>query len=165
MKGFIITSILSIILMILLFINWSFVNSVTDTMLEFIQNVSTVPSPENEQILNEIEEYWESKASLMKLSANHKDIDEIENATNNTGNGDSSTETAYKEVKGVIDDIRTAVINGNSIYYISLEEDSKYYSIKASDDEGVVILNKGDKVTISCDEAAEGEIIAADSVK
>ena len=78
MKGFIITSILSIILMILLFINWSFVNSVTDTMLEFIQNVSTVPSPENEQILNEIEEYWESKASLMKLSANHKDIDEIE---------------------------------------------------------------------------------------
>lgn len=78
MKGFIITSILSIILMILLFINWSFVNSVTDTMLEFIQNVSTVPSPENEEILNEIEEYWESKASLMKLSANHKDIDEIE---------------------------------------------------------------------------------------
>ena len=78
MKGFIITSILSIILMILLFINWSFVNSVTDTMLEFIQNVSSVPSPENEEILNEIEEYWESKASLMKLSANHKDVDEIE---------------------------------------------------------------------------------------
>lgn len=79
MKGFIITSILSIILMILLFVNWSFVNSVTNTMLEFIQNVSTTPSPENAKAIDKIEEYWESKASLMKLSANHKDIDEIEN--------------------------------------------------------------------------------------
>ncbi len=91
------------------------------------------------------------------------DIDEIENATNNTDSEDEP-ELELESKKGVIDDIRTAVIGGDSVYYISLEGDSKYFSIKASEEEGVVILNKGDKVTVSY-EKADGEIIAAKSVK
>ncbi len=91
------------------------------------------------------------------------DIDEIENATNNTDSEDEP-ELELESKKGVIDDIRTAVIGGDSVYYISLEGDSKYFSIKASDEQGVVILNKGDKVTVSY-EKADGEIIAAKSVK
>mgnify|MGYP003290187194 CR=1 FL=1 len=90
------------------------------------------------------------------------DIDEIENATNNNGEADEP-ETELLTKSGVIDDIRTAVINGNSVYYISLAEDNTYFAIKASDEEGVVILNVGDTVTVSY-EKAEGGIVDADSI-
>lgn len=66
-------------------------------------------------------------------------------------------------VKGKITDIRTAVIGGESCYYIKLDSNSAYFSIYASKDESVVILNIGDEVTVSY--SGEGAIIAADSVK
>ncbi len=91
------------------------------------------------------------------------DIDEIENATNNNGEADEP-EVALLTKSGVIDDIRTAVIDGDSVYYISLENDNAYFSIKASDEEGVVILNVGETVTVSYEEA-EGAIIEAESIK
>lgn len=90
------------------------------------------------------------------------DIDEIENATNNNGEADEP-ETELLTKSGAIDDIRTAVINGNSVYYISLADDSTYFAIKASDEEGVVILNVGDTVTVSY-EKAEGGIVDAESI-
>ncbi len=91
------------------------------------------------------------------------DIDEIENATNNTEDEGDELEVAILTKSGAIDDIRTAVINGNSVYYISLAEDNTYYAIKASDEEGVVILNVGDTVTVSY-EKAEGGIVDAESI-
>lgn len=92
------------------------------------------------------------------------DIDEIENATSNTEEADKPTAELAKK-KGVIDDIRTAVIDGNSVYYISLEGVSAYFTIKASDEQSVVILNKGDTVTVSFDkQKAADKIIEAESI-
>lgn len=94
------------------------------------------------------------------------DIDEIENATNNNDAETEKDEVVLEKKKGAIDDIRTAVIGGDSVYYISLENDSKYFSIKASDEESVVILNVGDTVTVSYEEGkAESGIIEAKSIK
>ncbi len=82
-----------------------------------------------------------------------------------TGDATENTETAKLEsVTGVITDIRSAVVNGNSIYYIALDGNKTYYSISASDDDSVVILNTGDKVKISY-KSAEGNIITAKSVE
>lgn len=64
---------------------------------------------------------------------------------------------------GTIADIRTAVISGNSYYYIKLDSNAAYFSIAASKDETVVILNKGDSVTVTY--SGEGAIIDADSIK
>ncbi len=64
---------------------------------------------------------------------------------------------------GVIADIRTAVMGGESYYYIKLDSNAAYFSIAASKDETVVILNKGDSVTVSYD--GEGAIIDAESIK
>ncbi len=64
---------------------------------------------------------------------------------------------------GTIAEIRTAVKGGDSYYYIKLDSNAAYFSIAASKDETVVILNKGDSVTITY--TGEGAIIAADSVK
>ncbi|MBQ7116302.1 MAG: CvpA family protein [Clostridia bacterium] len=82
-----------------------------------------------------------------------------------TGDATENTESAKLEsVTGVITDIRSAVVNGNSIYYIALDGNKTYYSISASDDDSVVILNTGDKVKISY-KSADGNIITAKSVE
>ena len=46
-------------------------------------------------------------------------------------------------------DIRSAVIDGNTYYYFSLEGEDVYYSIPAKDNDVAVILNPGDRVTIN----------------
>ena len=68
-------------------------------------------------------------------------------------------------VSGVIEDIRTAVINCDSYYYVKLNSDSAYFSIAAADDEAVVILNKGDNVVVTFDMDSVGAIIEAESIK
>lgn len=91
------------------------------------------------------------------------DIDEIIDATE--GNENAGTDTPEtKTVKGVVSDIRTAVMNGESVYFIQLDGKGAYYSIAASAAENVVIMNKGDKVTVKF-KAAEGKIIEATSIK
>ena len=65
-------------------------------------------------------------------------------------------------VSGTIADIRTAVIGGNSYYYIKLDSNAAYFSVSASSNETVVILNKGDSVTVTY--SGEGAIIDADSI-
>ncbi len=82
------------------------------------------------------------------------------------GTTDSSTDTPaeIKTVSGVISDIRTAVVNGNSVYYIALDGKAVYYSIAAAEAENVVILNIGDTVTVTY-KTAEGNIVSAKDVK
>lgn len=92
------------------------------------------------------------------------DIDKIEDATQNNENAENNEQVELLKVKGVISDIRTAVIGGNSVYFIELDESGVYYSIKASEAEKVVIMNVGDNVTISYAES-EGEIIEAETIK
>ncbi len=67
------------------------------------------------------------------------------------------------KVKGVISDIRTAVVDGNSIYYIAVDDKPVYYSISAAQDANVVILNVGDTVNISY-EKGESEIVSAKEI-
>ena len=61
-------------------------------------------------------------------------------------------------VSGVISEIRSAVISGNTMYYIRLANDASYYSISAADSELAVILNVGDSVNIVYDEKSEGTL-------
>ncbi|MDE7243187.1 MAG: CvpA family protein [Oscillospiraceae bacterium] len=75
-----------------------------------------------------------------------------------TGNG--GTETA----EGTISDIRSTVINGNTIYYIRLIGGNQYYSISATDCPMAVILNNGDQVSISY-HTGENQIISATAVE
>jgi hypothetical protein len=83
-----------------------------------------------------------------------------------TNNGDTTnnTESTIASVTGVITDIRTAVENGNSVYYIALDGKAVYYSMSAVSDNNVVILNVGDTVTITY-KTQEGKIIPAKSIK
>lgn len=77
--------------------------------------------------------------------------------------GENTGVSEIATVTGNITDIRTAVVNGNSIYYIALDGKPVYYSISASDDDSVVILNTGDTVTIKF-KSADSNIITAKSI-
>lgn len=75
-------------------------------------------------------------------------------------NSDSAQAALEKTtLEGTIADIRTAVLNGNSWYYIRLDSSNTYYAMAASDDRNVVILNVGDKVTVQIDPNDEGKAI------
>ncbi len=74
------------------------------------------------------------------------------------------TQAGQQGVEGVIDEIRTAVIDGNSWYYFRLIGEKHYYAISAGQCETAIILNKGDKVVI-LDAAEEGDIRQAGSIE
>lgn len=92
------------------------------------------------------------------------DIDEIIDATEGNEGTNDGTAVEYETVKGTVTDIRTAVMGGESVYFIELDGKGVYYSIAASDAENVVIMNKGDKISVKF-KAAEGKIIEAVAVK
>lgn len=105
-------------------------------------------------------------AYVKKLKQNNinidVDIDKIEDATNTET---TTPEAQTEKIKGAVTDIRTAVMGGESVYFIELDDKGVYYSLKASDNAMVVILNKGETVTVTVSADAEGDIIEAISVK
>ena len=68
------------------------------------------------------------------------------------------------EVEGVVEDIRSSVINGNSVYYIKLESGDAYYALSAADSPEAAILNIGDRVSFHAAES-EDTIIQASGLK
>ena len=101
-----------------------------------------------------------------KLKQNNINIDvgEIIDAIEGTEVTDEGTTVEFETAKGTVTDIRTAVMNGESVYFIELDGKGVYYTIAASDAENVVIMNKGDKVTVKF-KASEDKIIDAIAVK
>ena len=81
----------------------------------------------------------------------------------NAQNNNQNTTPSLLKVTGVITDIRTAVVNGNSIYYIAVDNKPVYYSISTAEDDNVVILNVGDTVNISY-VASEEAIVTAKTI-
>lgn len=57
-------------------------------------------------------------------------------------------EVPQTTAQGVVAEIRSAVLNGNTYYYVRLEEESVFYSLSAVENPTAVILNVGDQVTI-----------------
>ena len=68
-------------------------------------------------------------------------------------------------VTGVIADIRSAVMNGTTQYFILLEGGGDYFLVSASDVPLAVLLNVGDRVEISYYPAAGGVALPAFDVK
>lgn len=67
-------------------------------------------------------------------------------------------------VEGKVVDLRSAVIDGNTVYYIKLDEDNRYFTISAADAPMAVILDVGDRVEISCAANDNNAIAAAASL-
>ena len=57
-------------------------------------------------------------------------------------------ERPQTEASGVIAELRSAVLDGNTYYFVRLEGEDVYYSLSALDNPAAVILKVGDSVTI-----------------
>lgn len=102
---------------------------------------------------------------MNKLRENGINISvDIDNIKDNTDEPSADQPVETSVVKGKVEDIRTAVIGGDSYYYIKLEDGETYYSIRAGLQQSVVILNVGDSVEITC-EKGDGDIIEAGGIK
>ena len=73
------------------------------------------------------------------------------------------TPSGQDQVTGTIAEIRSAVVDGNTWYYLRLQDGAVYYAISAADDKNAVILSVGDQVTITFTEGEE-RILSAYSV-
>ncbi len=80
------------------------------------------------------------------------------------GDANGNTSAEKLTATGKITDIRTAVVNGNSVYYIKLDTADCYYSIKAADAEAVVLVNTGDEITVTIT-TDKGSIIPASDLE
>ena len=111
-----------------------------------------------------IAECTENYANLLAQSnVNIKvDIDKIKDDTDkNEQNADEKPSVSTVTVKGVVSDIRTAVMGGESYYFVKLEKGKTYYKVSASSNEAVVILNIGDSVSFTHIKGASGSVIEA----
>lgn len=59
------------------------------------------------------------------------------------------------EISGVIEDIRSATLEGNSIYFIKIKDKANYYILDISDNKRVSILNTGDNIKLEAEESEE----------
>lgn len=75
------------------------------------------------------------------------------NGQNGTGQDGTDQEPEQSApdgtVTGRIAEIRSAVIDGNTYYYLRLENSEDYYTVNAGEYPAAVILNVGDQITIS----------------
>jgi len=74
---------------------------------------------------------------------------------------EASKSSETKSVTGEITDIKTSVNDGNTVYYLKIKD--KYYYIKVTDCMDVLLMKKGDKVTVTF-KNADGDFIPATSV-
>ena len=58
-------------------------------------------------------------------------------------------ELPQTQSSGTVAEIRSAVLEGNTCYFIRLEGEDVFYSVSAAQNEAAVILNPGDQVTLS----------------
>ena len=57
-------------------------------------------------------------------------------------------EVPQTQAQGTVAEIRSAVLDGNTYYYVRLEGQDVFYVLSARDNQSAVILNVGDQVTI-----------------
>lgn len=69
-----------------------------------------------------------------------------------------------EEISGAIAEIRTAVLDGNSYYFLRLEGQDTFYAVNAAENPLAVILNAWDQVTIAYTAGEGGGILSGTSV-
>lgn len=77
------------------------------------------------------------------------------------GNGQSVIEAESEEKYGVVEDIRTANIEGTTYFYIKVDNSPIYYAFSIVDNEEIVLVNVGDNVKFNITVGSNGNIVRA----
>lgn len=131
------------------------VKSYAMVSVERVQDAARSPNDDYPDLVACLKSYENTiKASGIKLNFNYQGKEPTYDGTDGT---------LYESITGVVEEIRTAIIGGESIYYIKIKDSDIYYSISASNSDDVIILNKGDTVVISTTKM-EGKIVPAHEI-
>lgn len=103
-----------------------------------------------------------SSANADDYKADEGKDNNSQTSSKNTKDNTTEPKTDGNTVSGKIEDIKTSVNDGNTVYYLKVGD--KYYYIKVTDCMDVLLMNKGDTVTITF-ENNKGEFVAATSIK
>lgn len=114
---------------------------------------------ESYQIVETGKTVAECEANYKKALVNNGIVDDV-----STQEESEDEAIEYISKAGIIDDIRSAVVDGNTYYYIRLSEGEVYYAIKADVNSDVIIMNVGDNVEVIF-ENTQGSIVDAKSIK
>lgn len=94
-----------------------------------------------------------------KSPGSDSNSDTSDTEADNTQNSDTGNAGT---VTGEVTDIKSSVNDGNTVYYLQIN--GKYYYISVVDAMEVLLISKGDTVTVEFDESADGEFVPATSV-
>ncbi len=78
---------------------------------------------------------------------------------------DTSKQDAENSLSGVITDIRTAVIDGNSFYFFKTDADDKTFMISVAENTEIVTYNVGDSITVKYNSSDSAVVFAISITK
>lgn len=119
-------------------------------------NVVAIPAEENDDLASCVRQYVKGLRALSPsviIDFNYDKTD-VGQPTDKKETGD------LEKITGKITDIRSAVISGNTYYYIKLDSADSYFYVAADLNNEVVLFDLGDKVTVTA-EKADAKIIEA----
>ena len=120
-------------------------------------NVVAIPAAENDDLASAVSEYIKGLKALSPSVIIDIDFD----VSGNKPSQDTEDESGLDKISGTVSDIRTTVVNGNTYFYIELDNSGVYYYVAADVADMVVLFNVGDTITVSVDKASEGQLIEA----
>ena len=119
-------------------------------------NVVAIPAGENDDLASAVSEYIKGLKALSPSVVIDINFDV---SANKPSSGDPATGLA--NITGTVTDIRSTVVNGNTYFYIELDNSGVYYYVAADVADMVVLFNEGDTITVTIDEASEGQLVEA----
>lgn len=119
-------------------------------------NVVAIPTEENADLASAVSEYIKG---LKALSPSVIIDVRFDVSGSKPSTGDAATGLA--NITGVVTDIRTTVVSGNTYFYIELDNSGVYYYVAADVADMVVLFNEGDTITVTIDEMSEGKLVEA----
>ena len=86
----------------------------------------------------------------MKFPISQEGTGKSEAGNAGTGAEEEPGEEEYEQISGTVGEIRTAVVDNNTCYFISLEEldSARYFMLRADENLEAVLLNEGDQVEL-----------------
>lgn len=108
-----------------------------------------------------VENYIAALKDKNKIDIN-ANADDYKVTDDNTSVTDTVNDDA-RTVTGVVTDVKTAVNNGNTVYYLQIE--NKYYYISVNECMNVLLVNAGDTVTVTYTTDSETFVKATNVVK
>ncbi len=128
-------------------------------------NVVAIPSAQDTNLRSCLEQYIKGLRQVSPPVDIRFNFDsDAYSGDDKPGQDDPETPDA-NTVSGRITDLRSVAIDGTTYYYMQLDSKGVYYYVAATLENGAVLLNLGDTVTVTFAAGAEGTQIAAETVE